>query len=1524
MAIRSYTFIGGANGDLAGNSVASAGDVDGDGFDDILIGAPNADAGGTNTALGYLLTAADLEALDAADGSRDGIIDLENVNGQSSSFTFLGIGLPAGVGFTMSSAGDVDGDGLADLLIGDASLASGTSGEAFLLTAADLSSADMADGTEDGVIDFTNVSSQAGSYRIVGGANDSSLGWSVSSAGDVDGDGLDDLLIGGPEDNSLYPSSSEGQAHLLMASDLAAADAADGTVDGVINADFIAAQPGSYTFGGDGLNFQAGQSVTALSDIDGDGLGDFAIGSPFDDDAGLRSGATYVISGADLAAADAADGLVDGNINLANVAGQAGSYEFSGNHLGQNSGYSIANAGDVDNDGINDLLIGSQETNPGEGASAYLIASADLAAADAADGTVDGVIDLGLVAAQSGSYQFNAAPTDNSAIGISVSSAGDVDGDGHDDLLIGSLNGVSFLVAAADLEAADAADGTVDGVIEFANLAGLGNSYQFDSGSGLDSAGFSVSAAGDVDGDGLADLIIGAPGSGTGGGYLISGADLASADDDGTGQDGIIDLGSLFFDNVVEGTSGDDLIDRFYLGDPELDQVDNNDNLAGTNDDVIQAGAGNDTIVASAADDEIDGGTGRDTYVSGNLGTSYTFVGAEAGDRSGTSVSSAGDVDGDGLDDVLIGATGADGGGGSSGESYLITAADLAAADAADGVVDGVIDLGNVSAQSGSYQFIGADGADFAGTVSSAGDIDGDGLDDLIIGAPFADSPGNSSGESYVITAADLAAADAADGSADGVIDLGNVAAQTGSYVFGGANAADLSGWAVSSAGDIDGDGLDDLIIGARGLGPGTTEGTGGGYVISSADLAAADAADGSADGFIDLASVAAQGGSYEFQGGDNFDSAGFSVSSVGDVDGDGLDDLIIGAPEAGGGGISDFGSAYLLTAADLADADAADGTTDGVINLDLVAGQGSSYQFNGTTTSEVVGVAVSSAGDVDGDGLNDLIIGAHTADGGGTDSGEAYLVTAAEMANLDAADGTVDGIISLSAVAGHGGGAYQFIGTEAFDLAGTSISSAGDVDGDGLDDLIIGARNGDGGGDNSGGAYLISGADLAAADAADGTVDGVIDLDNVNEQANSYQFIGAEPFDLAGASNSVTSVGDVDGDGLADLLIGADGADGGGNNSGETYLISGGDLAALDALDGATDGAIDLGLVSIIDDTVTVTVNQDGDGTVQGTYVTGTDTVTSVEDFIAGENPDEADSITITHDGTGFLTSDIAGIDDQAVGVFTPANGDPAVAFGPSTGTSFSDIVTQIEHGPYVSGGAFQISDGDESGQIGNISFENFETINFDVVCFARGTKIATLSGTTAIEALSEGDLVMTMDHGYRPIRWIGSRKLDAAALAQKPKLRPIRIRKGALGFGLPESDLVVSPQHRVLVRSNVARRMFGQSEVLIAANKLLALDGFEIDETAQGVEYFHMLFDQHEIVFSNGAPTESLFTGPEAIKSVAPEAREEILALFPDLLDPGYVSQPARTIPNRGRRMRQLAARHVSNDKPLLAAFG
>lgn len=204
---------------------------------------------------------------------------------------------------------------------------------------------------------------------------------------------------------------------------------------------------------------------------------------------------------------------------------------------------------------------------------------------------------------------------------------------------------------------------------------------------------------------------------------------------------------------------------------------------------------------------------------------------------------------------------------------------------------------------------------------------------------------------------------------------------------------------------------------------------------------------------------------------------------------------------------------------------------------------------------------------------------------------------------------------------------------------------------------------------------------------------------------------------------------------------------------------------------------------------------------------------------------------------------------------------------------------------------------------------------------CFAWGTMIETEYGAMPIQDLREGMKVWTVDHGMQPIRWIGSRKLDASVLAGAPNLRPIRIKAGALGAGIPSRDLLVSPQHRVLVRSRIARKLFGEEEVLVAAKQLLQVDGIDIATDLPEIEYFHMLFDRHEIVLSEGAETESLYTGVEALKSLGHEAREEIFAIFPELRNIHEAEAPAGArLLASGRLGRKLAVRHVNNQRALV----
>lgn len=199
------------------------------------------------------------------------------------------------------------------------------------------------------------------------------------------------------------------------------------------------------------------------------------------------------------------------------------------------------------------------------------------------------------------------------------------------------------------------------------------------------------------------------------------------------------------------------------------------------------------------------------------------------------------------------------------------------------------------------------------------------------------------------------------------------------------------------------------------------------------------------------------------------------------------------------------------------------------------------------------------------------------------------------------------------------------------------------------------------------------------------------------------------------------------------------------------------------------------------------------------------------------------------------------------------------------------------------------------------------------EVMCFVRGTLIETAAGPRPVEALRVGDAVAVARGGTNRIRWISSTSLGAAALRRRPKLRPVRITAGALGDGLPRRDLLVSRQHRMLLTSAVSARLFGRREALVSAIRLTALPGVHVDDSLEEVAYFHMLFDRHEVIRAEGAASESLFTGPEALKSLPLAARRELEALFPALFSMGYRARSAAFIPS-GRDQQRLVDQHFA----------
>lgn len=183
-------------------------------------------------------------------------------------------------------------------------------------------------------------------------------------------------------------------------------------------------------------------------------------------------------------------------------------------------------------------------------------------------------------------------------------------------------------------------------------------------------------------------------------------------------------------------------------------------------------------------------------------------------------------------------------------------------------------------------------------------------------------------------------------------------------------------------------------------------------------------------------------------------------------------------------------------------------------------------------------------------------------------------------------------------------------------------------------------------------------------------------------------------------------------------------------------------------------------------------------------------------------------------------------------------------------------------------------------------------------VLCFTTDVPIQTPFGYIIADKLQAWDFVTTADHEEQQIRWIGKRHIDSIDMVANPKLRPIRISKGALGAGLPTKDILVSRQHRMLVQSQMARDIFGVDEVLVPAIKLIEWPGIEIADDVSEVTYIYFLFDRHEIVFAAGVSSESLFIGSEAMKALSDDMRQEIFSLFPKLESTGHAFAPAQEL--------------------------
>jgi FG-GAP repeat/FG-GAP-like repeat len=882
----------------------------------------------------------------------------------------------------------------------------------------------------------------------------SAFGCSIYSAGDVNGDGYSDVLIGANKytNNALTPQ--EGAVFLYY-----------GGPSGI-------ATTAAWSYYGGQSNAELGTSVNTVTDVNGDGYGDIIVGAPKYDDGETDEGKVFAFYGN-------AGGQYPGGGGGLTASPQ---WTAQCNQAGANFGISVSSAGDFDQDGYGDVLIGANLYDNGqtdEGAVfLYKGGKNSIKPYQGGTGSNGGIRDVPFSV-----LEMNQA---NANFGFSVSTAGDLNGDNYYDIVAGAN---LFDGTDTDEGAAFIWYGTSS-----VSLSATPNVTLYSTETATnkisDNFGCSVSTGGDANGDGYSDLMIGCdkgdnpganefpefgPLTNNGKVYFYTGSSTGISTIPITTREGKVNNGQFgtkvscggdwngdgYADMIVgcpsyveKSSASDPLakqLGRFYIyeGMPDLTSiapyiniytgVNNNDNVgyAASPAGDINGDGFSDFIFSSITYTNVESNEGKVWALYGaprglsaatlNYNTQLT----QAGALLGYSVACAGDVNGDGITDYMASAPNYDQTGFTNNGAVFIY----------HGTVTGPsttytsVIYGNQNLSTG-----------FGRSISTAGDVNGDGYSDILIGDLFYDNGANTDAgkvELYL-------------GSSSGI-------STTPAWTYYGTAANQQFGCSVACAGDINLDGYSDIIIGAKQYTNGETN-------------------EGAAFLFHGMATASSMTINWSAESNQVNANYGYSVACAGDVNGDGFNDVIVGAPDFDEGQ-TDEGKVFVYH-----------GSFFGV-----------STTANWTKQVDVAGVkfgySVSSAGDINGDAFMDVIIGApYFSTGAATTDGKAYVY-----------NGSSSGLGAASS--------WSAVGTQTAAHAGACVASAGDVNGDGYSDVIMGIPDWNQGSSDDGRAQVFHGAKAGISTTANWTAHG-------QSWGGTFGY-------------SLCSVGDINADGYGDVLLG-------------------------------------------------------------------------------------------------------------------------------------------------------------------------------------------------------------------------------------------------------------------------------------------------------------------------------------------------------------------------------------------------